>query len=184
MNLFQKSALVEKLFEEVDREINNYKSLSKIYCPDDCRGECCRKIDIYTTILEFVPLAFYLHKNKMSEVIYSNALKKENEICVLFSPESGKCITYNYRGLICRLFGYSSIRDKNGNPVIITCRFIKSKYSYTIKINQPNIIMADYQKRLSMIDIKLGSTQYHINKAIQNAIEITGLFLKYEGTIS
>lgn len=182
MNLLQKSALVEELFEEVDREISNYKAISQVYCSGDCGGECCRKKDIYATILEFIPLAFYLHKNRMAEEVYSEATKKENEICVLYSSEGGKCLTYDQRGLICRLFGFSSIRDKNGNPVVITCRFIKSKYNYSIEAHQPNIIMPDYHKRLSLIDIRLGTQLHHINTAIQNAIEITGLFLKYEAS--
>ncbi len=179
MDLYEKCRLVEEIFEELDREISEYKSSSGIFCPQNCGGECCNKDDICATVIEFIPLAFFLHNTQISEKIHNEAESKKDGLCVLYSQETGRCLFYEQRGLVCRLFGFSSIRDKTSRPQIVTCKRIKELYKESIQKNPCNIIMADYHRRLSLTDLRLGSGLLHINEAIKKAIEITGIFLKY-----
>ncbi|MCX7957743.1 MAG: YkgJ family cysteine cluster protein [Deltaproteobacteria bacterium] len=179
MDIQKKCGLVEILFEEIDREISLYQNSSGIKCAEHCRGECCNKNDIFATVLEFIPLAFFLHSEGLADRIFTETVNAENGLCVLYLRESGKCMFYIQRGLLCRLFGFSSVRDKNGGLQVVTCRQIKSEYRESLKSNPCNIVMSDWYRRLSAIDLHLGTELLHINEAIKTAIEQTGIFLRY-----
>ncbi|MCX7943010.1 MAG: YkgJ family cysteine cluster protein [Deltaproteobacteria bacterium] len=179
MDLRKKCLSVERVFEELDRLICAYKNKNKIDCLPECKGECCKKEDLYTTVLEFLPLAFFLHSEGISEKIFAESELNRDSTCVLYSEETGKCLFYRHRGLICRLFGFSSIKDKNNRLQMVTCRWIKSAYKDSVVLNPSNIIMLDYQRRLSLIDTTYGTKLTHVNKSIKTAIELVGMYLKY-----
>ncbi len=179
MNLYEKNQQVLELFNEVEQEILRYQSTHNIKCPDNCKGHCCKKNDIFATILEFLPLAFSLHNKGLADDIHLQAKNNINQFCVLFSRDSGRCLQYENRGLICRLFGFASTRKKDSILSIVTCQEIKKLYGQITKEHPSPIVMADYHRRLSLIDIRLGTKILHINEAIKSAIEITGIFLRY-----
>ena len=48
--------------------------------------------------------------------------------CILYDPDTEyHCTVYEGRGFICRLFGYSGDRDKNGKIRWVPCKFIPEK---------------------------------------------------------
>ena len=57
MSIVRKVKAVERIFNELEEEINNFKSLTNLHCLSGC-GKCCTKPDIEASPLEFLPLAF------------------------------------------------------------------------------------------------------------------------------
>ncbi|MGC8927542.1 MAG: YkgJ family cysteine cluster protein [Myxococcota bacterium] len=185
MDYFRICNDVIEIFNEVEREIRHFKNSTAIECVEFCGGECCNKEDIFATILEFIPLAFHLHNINKAEEKYYLLKSKGDKICILYDKEnSGRCEYYEYRGLVCRLFGFASIRLKDNSPSMVTCRFIKSRYIRQIESQLNPIVMADYQRRLMAIDIELGCRFYPINEAIQKAIEKIGLYIMVKDFLS
>jgi Fe-S-cluster containining protein len=180
MNLWDKSNRVIELYKELDFEIYLYKNSTGVECVPQCKGECCKREDIYATTLEFLPLAFMLFQQNREEVI-ERIYSTESKICLLFDENTGRCTEYNYRGLICRLFGFSSIRLKDGSLSIVSCGYIKSAFKRAIESQIDPIIMADYHKKLMGIDLELAKEESPINIAIRRAVEKVGLFIKYGG---
>jgi hypothetical protein len=109
----------------------------------------------------------------------------ENSICVMFSAlgdRPGGCTRYEYRGLICRLFGFSSGNDKSGQKRLITCKTIKETQAY--KQLKPARLdkspgAADYYMQLAAIDFTLANELLQINDAIKRAIEIVLTHYQY-----
>jgi len=53
-------------------------------------------------------------------------------LCAILNPTqlgAGLCSEYTYRGLICRLFGYSARTNKYAKHELVTCKIIKEEQS-------------------------------------------------------
>ena len=135
-------------------------------------------------MLEFLPLAYQLYKEKKAFEVLEMLQQNESAYCLILQPllgqnDKGYCGSYQYRGLICRLFGFSARRDKYGNKNMVTCKTIKenqvTRYEEaTIKIGLGQLdvpMMGNYSMMLNAIDFQLASRYYPINVAIKMAIE-------------
>jgi hypothetical protein len=94
------------------------------------------------------------------------------------SASAGLCSEYSYRGLICRLFGYSARTNKYNEPELITCQIIKTEQTELFENAVEEIgkgvkvpIMSQYYMQLQAVDFDLTREFYPINTAISKAIE-------------
>ena len=180
MSIYNKVRSVNAILQTASKEVRDFQKLTGIYCIDNCHS-CCTKKDIYATELEFYPLAYNLFKNKKAyQVLEELQNQNEQELsnCILYKPGLFEmkfgCTEYVYRGLICRLFGYSFSADKYGNKKFMTCKTIKNHFS--TKVEELSQIkkkpgMQKYYSELSKIDFYLANKLVPINQAIQRAIE-------------
>lgn len=188
MTLAEKVKSVEEIFQLLDTEINTFKEWSGLKCIPDC-GKCCFKPDIDATVLEFLPLAYHLYKNGQALNLYDRVVAGENNPCLLIQAgnSGGMCGNYKFRGLICRLFGYSARLNKLGKADMVTCKIIKTEQSTPYKqamvligLGERTIpVIGQYYMRLAAIDEELGRTLYPINTAIRKALEIVLQYYSY-----
>jgi uncharacterized protein len=181
MSIYRKVRSVEKIFSDLQQETDAFRAKSQLSCKLSC-GKCCFKADIEATILEFLPYAYHLYKNGLALEWHHKLQEENSSICVILNPFStgiGQCASYPYRGLICRLFGFSARRNKYGKAELVTCDIIKTEqadaYQNTrILIEEEAIqipIMHQYYSRMASIDSDLTREFYPINTAIKKAIE-------------
>lgn len=183
MSIEHKVRLVEKLFDRLENEISTFKSETNLYCRTGC-GKCCSTPDIDASPLEFLPWALHLFLNGKAEEMILELNNKSNSNCHLYRPLSvldrsnGSCSNYRYRGLICRLFGYASSRDKYGKLRLATCKIIKEEQQKNFTDTEEAInkglyvpIFSDYYMQLTQIDNRLATTLLPINEALKMAIE-------------
>ena len=161
-----------------------------MHCIASC-GKCCKKPEITATPLEFLPLAYHLFKTGEAGVWYERLKSDPHQLqCGVFIPlkkitDHGFCQKYQYRGLICRLFGFTAMRDKNGEALLITCQTIKTEQPefYQKGLQQAEkgniVFMRDYYFRLSAIDPELGREMLPVNEAIRRALEAVLSFYAY-----
>ncbi|MBL7856173.1 MAG: YkgJ family cysteine cluster protein [Cyclobacteriaceae bacterium] len=176
----EKVQAVEEVLKKLDQEILQFQSWSGLQCKFGC-GKCCFKADIEATILEFLPFAYYLYNDGKAMAWLERMQESDNPVCLILNPTqagAGLCSEYAYRGLICRLFGYSARTNKYGEAELVTCQIIKTEQevSYTnaavgVKQGKNIPIMNQYYMQLHAIDPDLTHEFYPINKAIQKAIE-------------
>ncbi|MFN7043698.1 MAG: YkgJ family cysteine cluster protein [Flavobacterium sp.] len=183
MSIQEKVAAVETLFQNLEIEITTFQKETKLGCIAGC-GKCCSTPEIDASPLEFLPWAFHMFLNGKAEETLIELEQNSSATCFLYRPKSiaeftsGNCSTYQYRGLICRLFGFGATTDKYGKLRIATCNIIKEgqkdKYeAATIAINT-NVsvpIFTEYYMQLSQIDFKLGNVFLPVNKAMKMAVE-------------
>lgn len=182
MSIVKKVKAVEKLYHSLDQEIAQFRSQTSLSCFSGC-GACCQKADIEATPLEFLPFAYACLLEGKAEGVLEMLKAQPSPYCHLLKlAVSGKggglCAEYNYRGLICRLFGYAAARDKWGSLRLVTCNKIKEEQAavYTasmekIKAGLPVPVMSQYYSRLTSIDQELTRKFYPINEAMGKALE-------------
>ncbi len=182
MTLNNKIRSVNRLFARLDNHIAIFKEKSGLSCIPDC-GMCCNKEDINATILEFLPAAMNFYLSGVYEDILDIIENKTDDICIFYDPSAvnGNCAAYNYRGLICRLFGFASRQNKYGDKALVTCKIIKSRAN---DINNCKYLsfapdISAYYMKLFYIDPSLSMQQMPLNKCIKKAIEIVELDTRY-----
>lgn len=181
MSIERKVRLVEQLFFQLEEESTKFQQTSRLSCVAGC-GNCCTFPDIEASPLEFLPWAFHLFLHDQAEKTLDKLKKTESPTCFIYKPLSitgqGRCGNYQYRGLICRLFGYAANTDKYGNLRLATCNIIKEGQAeaYTsakeaIKKGLYVPIFTEYYMQLNQIDFHLGTQILPVNKALQMALE-------------
>lgn len=190
MNLKDKSQAVLALYQELGAEAKSFASEGKLSCYSGC-GLCCANPKIPASPLEFLPLAFELYEKGVADATLRIIEDNPTGNCVLFRPQDsegnqGFCSKYQYRGLICRLFGSAARRNKVGQKELIICKKIKEGKSQeffetTQRINQDlGVPMAiAYYTQARDIDESL-SEEFSINEAIRRATELVLRFKYYE----
>jgi uncharacterized protein len=180
LSIIEKVQAVEGVFRTLDEEIASFQKWSGLGCKFGC-GKCCFKSDIEATVLEFLPFAHYLYQQDLALEWLERIKANPSDICHVLNPtqeKAGLCSEYPYRGLICRLFGYSARTNKYGTRELVTCQIIKteqaSAYEAAVKKienNEPVPVMNHYYMQLHAIDHQLARDFYPINDAIKRAIE-------------
>jgi len=191
MNLLEKSQEVRKVFDDLDIEIRAFIGASNLSCIPGC-GFCCSNPKVSASVLEFLPLAFELYeKGKAEKAMELLEQKGEQDYCILYKSMSydnglGFCSDYNNRGMICRLFGSASRKNKEGKKEIITCKKIKEgkkdwyeKASKAVNEDMTVPSSSGAYTQLYNIDFQLTAEQMPINQAIKKAIEAVLTFKYY-----
>ncbi|SHK31492.1 YkgJ family cysteine cluster protein [Maribacter aquivivus] len=182
MTLYQKVQAVNRIFNQLDKDLDSFQNSTGLSCVANC-GLCCLKPDINATALEFLPLAYHLLKNGEAEEWLEDLQNdKDNKICPVLNkviaPDSkGFCSEYAHRGLICRLFGFSAMLHKNNTPTLVTCKPIKEQKTEAfnnakahIAANKKYPLISNYYMQLRSIDESLGEELFPIRIALEKAI--------------
>lgn len=183
--MYHKIQRVQKVLNHAAAHADRFGKTSGLVCAAGC-NLCCVKKDIHASPLEFFPLAYHLVKTGLAESFYERLEQvPDNDMCVLFSAlgeTPGSCSNYAYRGLICRLFGFSSVPDKQGHYRMVTCKTLKETPTYgrlTPKVLEKAPVFSAYYMQLAAIDFVLANEQLHINKAIKRALELVSTYYLY-----
>lgn len=179
---------VKRVYLKLDREIAKMQQESGLMCISGC-GECCKKPDIEATPIEFLPLALRLFDEGKAEQMLEELQNSKDSRCHLFRPYvtnfGGLCNEYPDRGLICRLFGFTARRDKEGNPELVTCKLLKTEREVhylkavdNIKQGKKIPVMSEFYSRMAGIDPSLNQF-YPINEAMKHALEIVLHYYAY-----
>ena len=190
MTLYRKVQAVERVFKGLEKDVAAFKRATDLKCVIGC-GRCCTKPDISASTIEFLPLAYHLYKQGLALEWYEKLKENNSPTCHIFSPvflegPGGMCSQYQYRGLVCRLFGFSAKLDKHGVPQIVTCKTIKEEFPQPyqtavdhIAKGKPTPIMRNYYFQLQSIDSNLCTKLMPINDAIKEALKVVLSYYAY-----
>lgn len=190
MSLARKVKAVERLFNRLDAEVAGFKAQTGLGCVAAC-GRCCTKPNIEATVLEFLPLAYAAYKEGRAYALWEKLNQSTSDTtCALLGPQSGEalgfCNDYLHRGLICRLFGFSTVTGKGGVRLLSTCSTIKTSFPESFKGATEHIQSGgkaphgiDYAYALIGIDAQLGTHRMPINTAIRLALEHVMAYYSY-----
>ena len=117
---------MEAAYERIADEQKEWYDAAKFYCPDGC-GHCCEGFEPDLMEGEALYMAAWLieNQNDIALQIAQNKFPFDNgKTCPLFNSASPyHCSIYNGRAFICRLFGASSFRSRNGDKTWRPCKF-------------------------------------------------------------
>jgi Fe-S-cluster containining protein len=180
--MLEKIRKIERVFKQLDKETQKFGKQSNLKCLTNC-NLCCLKKGLEANVLEFLPLAYHLVQNNLHDAAL-DLLETEPEHCINLAknPALGQtagCGAYEQRGLICRLFGFSTVQDKNAKLSVYTCAHIKHEYpeefkraSELINTKGMNIpLVTDFYYQIYFIDTQMANDYNPINVSIRKAIE-------------
>ncbi|MBQ3643082.1 MAG: YkgJ family cysteine cluster protein [Candidatus Riflebacteria bacterium] len=188
LNLYQKIQKIETIQAEADKATKAFKNRYQIDCIEYC-AECCKYNDINATPLEFLPLAWHFYKCGKLEELFERVSNYNKPQCIFSVFENGRwgCCVYPTRGLICRLFGFASVEDKHGKACFAACHSLKEKnpelvqhICQMINTGGKTPVIADFYRKLNMLDLNLGDELVPINQAIKEACEIIYMHEAYK----
>jgi Fe-S-cluster containining protein len=180
---------VLEVYRVLDMAVAAFVLHSGLACPEGC-GHCCLSEKVEATVLECIPLAFELFRTLQAEFILKRLEKNVDEKqCVLYRrdyTEAGLwgCTQYQYRAVVCRLFGFAGNRDRQGIVRLAMCRVMKEKTgadSSRIDFNDqdaPLPLFVDAGLRITALHPGLGTVRMPINAALREALLKVGMLLE------
>ena len=178
------------LYSQMDRQTSEIQSRTGLQCPPGC-GQFCESSVPQTTVLELLPAAQELFsRGEAQQWLDRIAPVRKNERCVFYRPDSliprnGRCELYPFRPSVCRLFGFAVMKNKNGEPGLITCRRQQTENPFSVKAAQEAILRGTSDAGFDYFFLQVATLQHSlirqtlpINQALQFALERYGLTIQ------
>ncbi len=175
--LFPQLRKINQLYQEVDEVIDMIKAWFSVDCPPGC-GACCdtHPEKIEASITEMLPLCIHLYENSAYQELLDQA---DRERCLFYSTSlpqgrAGCCSVYEYRPLVCRLFGFTFMRDKYGGMMPVACSILKGQFSKKAPAHAVPVRVYPELRSFSLHAMMLdpfGGKRYPINQAFARAME-------------
>lgn len=129
-------ARIMDVYAQIDKQVAAYQLLTGLRCPNGC-GICCIDAEVYTSRMEMLPAAHELllrgEAQPWLERIQSDGLAG---LCVFYRKHdienTGHCDLYAFRPSVCRLFGFSSVRNRTGQRILSTCKRLKTESPHDV----------------------------------------------------
>ncbi|MDX9783178.1 MAG: YkgJ family cysteine cluster protein [Spirochaetia bacterium] len=135
--LMRRFSALDRIYGRIESSQQDFKRASDragnpIACPIRC-GSCCVHFTPDVTPLEAERLAYYLlvERKDLIDHFFSQLNKSAkageawtgDSACPFWNPErpGENCMVYPARALVCRLFGYCAVLDKEGRPSFALC---------------------------------------------------------------
>lgn len=180
------------IHHQIDAQTAAFRAATGLGCPTGC-GRCCDNPQIEATPLEMLPMALALiHQGEAAAWLERVRRQAPLGTCVFYQADpaisgNGHCQKYTWRPLLCRLFGYAAVTDKQGLPVLSACSRLGEQRPEQLAAVQGAIAtgcpvpkFADWQVRLTQLDPYWGHQHLPINQALMVALERVGLALAYQ----
>ena len=195
-SLFDLKTGVLETYREIDGKTARFQSATGLQCPEIC-GICCESKEVEATVIEMLPLAEEILLRKESDLLMERIETKidsNDRTCALVNRVAGttvhlRCSYYQYRPLICRLFGCAARKGRSGKKELSICKVIKKSDSNALKraeiaLNQC-IDIPVYQEcfmRIASMHPGMGYKLLPINYAMKAAIEYLDFRRPVDGT--
>jgi uncharacterized protein len=176
---------VTTVFADIDRQTQAFQLATGLNCPSGC-GKCCENEHVEVTVLDCLPLAVTLFQQEQGEFWLAQFTEPSRDSCLFYQPDpektgNGQCRQYAGRPLLCRTFGFGTVRNKAGVPELAVCAVHRATQPETVDRSQQQIAagllapnFADLAMQLAAIEPSIGHQRYPINQAMQRALALVG----------
>jgi len=179
-----------ELYKELDLEAERFKKVSGLDCVKRCK-QCCtpERAQIEASVFECLPLGIHLWKLGEADSFLQRISSGEaKNLCGLYNADDSAlsasgCKHYAWRPLLCRLFGFSAVLDKHGQPRMALCRALKDADPQAEDWTNRNLarglkpmILPHWAEKVSSLNPHLGQKRHPINLALRFALERVGFY--------
>ena len=116
---------LETIYSDLEKKQEVFCNTFDVHCKKGC-GTCCEHFipDVYKVEARYLALGLIM-EGKLDEAKRRiEEWKPGRDNCPLYDFDSDyHCTVYKYRPLICRLFGATASKDKEGRPCFRHCKY-------------------------------------------------------------
>jgi Fe-S-cluster containining protein len=148
---------VRSLYRDIERDHGAFRARAGMSCPPGC-GDCCRGFEPDILRPEALYAAAFIAERAPGAEALLDPSAADGGCPFWREDDPYHCAIYGGRGLVCRLFGYSSGKDKNGDLEFRPCKFMpeenRGRFSASARGAEPcppPAAMSDYASRLSSL---------------------------------
>lgn len=182
---------VTDLYGQIDQQTYAFQAATQLHCPAGC-GRCCENPHVEATPLEMVPLAVELFRQGEATKWLGKSVEiNETNACLFYEPDlgvpgNGRCQVYLWRPSICRLFGYATVADREGQPSFAACMRHKADVPEAVTTIQkaianglpaPSFAMS---QQIAHLAPHLSAERMPLNQALNVALRWVGLRFQME----
>lgn len=177
---------VLNFYQHIEEQTASIPDQIGLHCPTGC-GRCCDAPEVEATELEMLPVAWELWQRGEALTWWEKVKNPDTQsVCVFYErdpliPGKGRCGMYAWRPVVCRLFGYATVKNKQDVSEFATCAYhhqtspekvaeIKDQVAAGFPI--PNF--SEIALQLTLIDPNKNQ-RFPINQALRLALERIGL---------
>lgn len=187
-----KAQQVMDLYRQIDQQTHAFQAETQLHCPTGC-GRCCENPHVEATPLEMVPLAVELFRQGEAVKWLESTEVNETNTCLFYEPDlltpgNGRCQIYPWRPSICRLFGYATVTDRDGQPRFAACMRHKADIPEVVATIQEAIAQGlpapsfATSQQIAHLAPHLGAEQMPVHQALNVALRWVGLNFQMEQT--
>jgi len=168
---------IRNIYCELKEKEDKFRETFDVSCRKHC-CECCRHFmpDIMEAEADYMAFGI-IAEGRADEVLARiDSISSDDPPCLMLRQDDADhpCTEYQWRPLICRLFGDAASKDKEGRPAFRKCKWNVDGHDVSCEEMEKNpdalVSMSDYGMRMEDIDIDSNSTLM-MGEALKKAIE-------------
>jgi len=183
MNIREFAFNLEKVYAEMADTFSAYQSGTGLKCPAGC-GRCCTNPEIEASVLEMIPFALKIYDQGQLDEWLLKLDERANPQCILLETDelSGKtkCISYNERPSVCRMFGVAGTYNKHQEATLAICKLLKDLHTDLPVPSESTPLIPHWSGKLSGLDPELMKNKLPINLAMKTALEKIAFYTQYQ----
>jgi len=183
MNIREFAFNLEKVYAEMADTFSAYQSGTGLSCPPGC-GRCCTNPEIEASVLEMIPFALKIYDQGQLDEWIQKLEERENPQCILLEIDEStgktRCISYNERPSVCRMFGVAGTYNKHQEITHSICKLIKELNTEIPTPNESTPLIPLWSSKLTAIDPELSKNKLPINQAMKLALEKIAFYTQYQ----
>lgn len=187
MNIKEFSHNLLNLYQEMSATFSSYQTSTGWACVNAC-GKCCQNPDVEASLYEMLPMAQKIYEDGLLEEWIEKLELSEREICLAFQPDQvegqGKCVFYDERPGVCRMFGVAGYYNKKHEVTLSICKVIRDFHSIkeipTDLDSNNTPIIADWNYKMGTLDQRLMQEKLPINEALKKALYKIALYSQFQ----
>jgi len=180
-----------ELYGALEAESTHGAKALQIGCPKAC-AQCCfvPQEQIEASVFEMLPLALKAWQEDFAQDLFSKAEKGDLH-CLLILPgearEPGLCSFYEFRPLMCRLFGFSRYTNSKNEVQLYACDILHRQEKLN-RIEIPGTLesrialpeLKKYRQELEALNPQYAGRLQSINEALLEALQVVGLPFRFK----
>jgi Fe-S-cluster containining protein len=159
---------VAKIHADIEVATNRFSEEAKLHCVSGC-NQCCESPNVHVSVIDCLPLAFYLVETGQAEQVLKDADSKPFcPVLISNAPGKGRCGQHQHRPSLCRLFGFAAMKTKRAERDLVACPKIHAQIGDRKIPDAP--FMEEFSRPLLALDPSSSSQLLPIRDAVIDAI--------------
>lgn len=145
---------INTIYEDLEKDQKRFCDTFNITCKSGC-GSCCENFvpDMTRVEAEYMALGLASEDRHQEALDIAANWKPETQTCPLYRSDTPfHCSVYRWRPLVCRLFGASAVKGKDGKPQFRHCKWNQVALELSTQELEAKpedvVLMSDYGMRL------------------------------------